>query len=219
LGLSPSTRRFESVLTLIPRYSAASGELSFRWCSVECMPLPLAERQEAARQREDKQQMSVDAAGNGLFIGRKLRRGGRHMAGNSLLDRFRIFRRPIIVGACAITARRRSGAAIPIAGTVGARSDGSAAAAVLALAALMKDRRDEENGALSPIGRIQRLGSQSAFCQRCGAWRSSLGLEPNYRLYVEHLIGVLREVRRVLQPDGTCGSSSATAIRGRSVRS
>jgi hypothetical protein len=43
------------------------------------------------------------------------------MAGNSLLDRFRIFRRPIIVGACAITARRRSRAAIPIAGTAGAR--------------------------------------------------------------------------------------------------
>jgi len=63
------------------------------------------------------------------------------MAGNSLLDRFRIFRRPIIVGACAINARRRSRAAIPIAGTAGARSDGSAAAAVraLALAALMKD--------------------------------------------------------------------------------
>jgi hypothetical protein len=39
----------------------------------------------------------------------------------------------------AITARRRSRAAIPIAGTAGARSDGSAAAAVLALAALMKD--------------------------------------------------------------------------------
>ena len=45
------------------------------------------------------------------------------MAGNSLLDRFRIFRRPIIVGACAITARRRSRAAIPIAGTAGARSE------------------------------------------------------------------------------------------------
>jgi integrase len=47
------------------------------------------------------------------------------MAGNSLVDRFRIFRRAIIVGACAITARRRrSGAAIPTAGTAGARSGG-----------------------------------------------------------------------------------------------
>src|SRR5712671_6300816 len=43
----------------------------------------------------------------------------------------------IIVGACAITARRRrSGAAIAIAGTAGARSGGSGAAAILALAAL-----------------------------------------------------------------------------------
>ena len=31
------------------------------------------------------------------------------MAGNSLLDRFRIFRRPIIVGACAIWIRRGGG--------------------------------------------------------------------------------------------------------------
>src|ERR1700730_12730339 len=63
------------------------------------------------------------AAGNGLFIrrafGRKLRRGGRHMAGNSLLDRFRIFRRPIIVGAFAITARRRSRAAIRLPAPLG----------------------------------------------------------------------------------------------------
>ena len=42
-----------------------------------------------------------------------------------------------------------------------------------------------------------------AFCGRCGAWRGSLGLEPDYRLYVDHLVAVLREVRRVLRPDGT----------------
>jgi len=41
-----------------------------------------------------------------------------------------------------------------------------------------------------------------AFC-RCGAWRGSLGLEPTYQLYVDHLVEVLREVRRVLRPDGT----------------
>jgi DNA modification methylase len=45
--------------------------------------------------------------------------------------------------------------------------------------------------------------STGAFCQRCGAWRGSLGLEPTYQLYVDHLVEVLREVRRVLRPDGT----------------
>jgi DNA modification methylase len=45
--------------------------------------------------------------------------------------------------------------------------------------------------------------STGAFCQRCGAWRGSLGLEPAYQLYVEHLVAVLREVRRVLRRDGT----------------
>jgi DNA modification methylase len=45
--------------------------------------------------------------------------------------------------------------------------------------------------------------TQGAFCARCGAWRGSLGLEPTYQLYVEHLVAVLREVRRVLRRDGT----------------
>jgi DNA modification methylase len=57
------------------------------------------------------------------------------------------------------------------------------------------------------------LASQGAFCH-CGAWRGELGLEPTPDLYVEHLVGVFREVRRVLRPDGVCwinlGDSYAT---------
>ena len=45
--------------------------------------------------------------------------------------------------------------------------------------------------------------STGAFCQRCGAYRGSLGLEPTYQLYIDHLLAVLREVRRVLRPDGS----------------
>ncbi len=41
-----------------------------------------------------------------------------------------------------------------------------------------------------------------AFCARCGAWRGSLGLESTPALYVDHLVGIFREVRRVLRPDG-----------------
>lgn len=43
--------------------------------------------------------------------------------------------------------------------------------------------------------------NQGAFCT-CGAWRGHLGLEPTPELYVEHLVSVFREVRRVLREDG-----------------
>jgi DNA modification methylase len=41
------------------------------------------------------------------------------------------------------------------------------------------------------------------FCHRCGAWRGCLGLEPEPELYVEHLVSIMREVRRALREDGT----------------
>ena len=61
------------------------------------------------------------------------------------------------------------------------------------------DRRkgDHENYGAFPA-------TTSACCQRCSAWRSSLGLEPQVGMYVSHLVQVFREVRRVLRPDGTC---------------
>jgi DNA modification methylase len=42
-----------------------------------------------------------------------------------------------------------------------------------------------------------------AFCRRCNAWRGSLGLEPTPALYIDHMVAVFREVRRVLRKDGT----------------
>jgi DNA modification methylase len=57
------------------------------------------------------------------------------------------------------------------------------------------------------LGRDGRQGAAGLeggrFCRRCGAWRGCLGLEPEPDLYVEHLVSVLREVRRVLREDGT----------------
>ncbi len=41
------------------------------------------------------------------------------------------------------------------------------------------------------------------FCRLCGAWRGSLGQEPTPGLYIEHLVEVFREIRRVLRKDGT----------------
>lgn len=43
----------------------------------------------------------------------------------------------------------------------------------------------------------------SSFCCECGAWRGQLGLEPDPNLYVEHLVELFREVKRVLRDDGT----------------
>lgn len=55
-------------------------------------------------------------------------------------------------------------------------------------------------------GNLQRDATKDwnagAFCARCGAWRGSLGLEPTPELYVAHLVGIFREIRRVLRPDG-----------------
>ena len=45
--------------------------------------------------------------------------------------------------------------------------------------------------------------SASAVCSLCGAWRGELGQEPTPALFVEHLVEVFREVRRVLRQDGT----------------
>jgi DNA modification methylase len=56
--------------------------------------------------------------------------------------------------------------------------------------------------------------SVSNFCRLCGAWLGSLGLEPTPELYVEHIVQVFREIRRVLRKDGTLwinlGDSYAT---------
>lgn len=40
------------------------------------------------------------------------------------------------------------------------------------------------------------------WCQQCGAWRGELGNEETPEAFVEHLVEVFREVRRVLRPDG-----------------
>lgn len=40
-------------------------------------------------------------------------------------------------------------------------------------------------------------------CLKCNAWRGELGLEPTPELYVQHIVEIFREVKRVLRKDGT----------------
>jgi site-specific DNA-methyltransferase (adenine-specific) len=42
------------------------------------------------------------------------------------------------------------------------------------------------------------------FCSKCGAWKGSLGLEPTFQLYIQHLLQIFDECKRVLKKSGTC---------------
>jgi DNA modification methylase len=46
-------------------------------------------------------------------------------------------------------------------------------------------------------------GSQPGFCIHCGAWRGCLGLEPTPELFIQHMVLIFTELRRVLRKDGT----------------
>lgn len=52
-------------------------------------------------------------------------------------------------------------------------------------------------------GNHQKITS-GKFCERCGAWAGALGLEPTPDLFVENIVEVFREVRRVLRQDAIC---------------
>lgn len=52
-------------------------------------------------------------------------------------------------------------------------------------------------------GSIPEQCFESGNCALCGAWKGALGLEPTSELFVEHMVEVFREVRRVLAKDGT----------------
>lgn len=46
--------------------------------------------------------------------------------------------------------------------------------------------------------------TSGSFCVHCNAWRGELGLEPTFHLYLDHLIEIFAEVKRVLKADGVC---------------
>lgn len=48
-----------------------------------------------------------------------------------------------------------------------------------------------------------RDAARGALCDQCGAWRGCLGLEPTPQMFVDHIVEVFREIRRVLHPSGT----------------
>ncbi|HZP02638.1 MAG TPA: DNA methyltransferase, partial [Terriglobia bacterium] len=59
-----------------------------------------------------------------------------------------------------------------------------------------------EAGRLGTYEHQTGLNDGGRFCKRCEAWRGCLGLEPTPSLFVEHIVEVFRQVRRVLHPTG-----------------
>ena len=60
-----------------------------------------------------------------------------------------------------------------------------------------------EEGVVRSITRSFHNETKSNFCTKCGAWRGSLGLEPHPQLFIDHLVEICREIKRVLKPTGT----------------
>jgi len=49
---------------------------------------------------------------------------------------------------------------------------------------------------------LNNAKATSAFCLKCGAWYGQLGLEPTLEMYIEHLLLITLECKRVLKPTG-----------------
>jgi site-specific DNA-methyltransferase (cytosine-N4-specific) len=54
----------------------------------------------------------------------------------------------------------------------------------------------------------------ASWCTKCQAWRGQLGWEPDFRLYLKHLLDIFEEVRRVLKNSGTCWVNLADTYAG-----
>lgn len=64
-----------------------------------------------------------------------------------------------------------------------------------------------------------RAASRGNYCSSCSAWRGELGLEPEPQLFIDHMVLIFREIRRVLRKDGTVFLNIADTFNGSSAKS
>ncbi len=71
------------------------------------------------------------------------------------------------------------------------------------------------------IKRKEGIGSgniiKEGFCSKCGAWKGTLGLEPNFDLYIKHLCDIYDGIKRVLKKTGTCWVNLGDTYAGSGV--
>lgn len=83
--------------------------------------------------------------------------------------------------------------------------------------------RGYEDNLRPSVQGLSRPGLNHSFCKLCGAKRvdKQIGLESTLKEFIDTLVGLFREVRRVLKTDGTCwinmGDSYASSVNGRSA--
>jgi len=60
--------------------------------------------------------------------------------------------------------------------------------------------------------------SSGQFCQKCGAWLGQLGLEPSLDLFIDHLLEITKELKRILKPTGVMFWNHGDCYGGNSSR-
>lgn len=65
----------------------------------------------------------------------------------------------------------------------------------------MSDKQSSNRGSQQNVEALELPSGN--FCKKCKAWKGELGLEPTPGLYVQHLVEIFREIKRVLRDDGT----------------
>ena len=58
---------------------------------------------------------------------------------------------------------------------------------------------------------------EDAICNKCGAWKGELGLEPTPDMFVNNLCDIFDEVKRCLRPHGTCFVNLGDSYAGSGV--
>lgn len=59
------------------------------------------------------------------------------------------------------------------------------------------------NGMSAEYNEERKISTESGYCKDCCAWKGQLGLEPNFHLYIDHMMLIMNEIYRVLKDDGT----------------
>src|SRR5205807_10043096 len=55
-----------------------------------------------------------------------------------------------------------------------------------------------------PYWGLRSYGEKAKTWWDNNSWYGQLGLEPDFDLYVKHIVQIFNEVKRVLKPEGTC---------------